>query len=144
MGEHRNAGGGVTLLLAEKVCQFTCYRRIGLQSRDHAKKRKETTGKILEGNILLMTRHFIGSNKTIIVIIILMLTNITINRLYSIGSTSQLRSITLILTPNNTMFIVKNIAAFYFHKYLIIFINRNTPRRVWAGTKNSRPVGFLL
>jgi hypothetical protein len=68
MGEHRNAGGGVTLLLAEKVHQFTCYGRtihvmLGLQSRDHAKKRKENAGKRLEGNILLMTRHFIGSKK---------------------------------------------------------------------------------
>jgi hypothetical protein len=68
MGEHRNASGGVTLLLAEKVHQFTCYWRtihvmLGLQSRDHAKKRKENTGKRLEGNILLMTRHFIGSKK---------------------------------------------------------------------------------
>ncbi len=45
------------LLLAEKV------HMLGLQSRDHAKKRKENTGKILEGNILLMTRHFIGSKK---------------------------------------------------------------------------------
>ena len=55
----------MTLLLAEKVHQFTCYGRtihvmLGLQSRDHAKKRKENTGKRLEGNILLMTRHFIG------------------------------------------------------------------------------------
>jgi hypothetical protein len=55
----------VTLLLAEKVHQFTCYGRtihvmLGLQSRDHAKKRNENTGKRLEGNILLMTRHFIG------------------------------------------------------------------------------------
>jgi hypothetical protein len=38
----------VTLLLAEKVRQFTCYWRtihvmLGLQSRDHAKKRKENT-----------------------------------------------------------------------------------------------------
>ena len=38
----------MTLLLAEKVCQFTCYWRtihvmLGLQSRDHAKKRKENT-----------------------------------------------------------------------------------------------------
>jgi hypothetical protein len=66
---------------------------LGLQSRDHAKKRKENTGKRLEGNILLMTRHFIGSKKTIIVIVILMLTNITINRSYSIGSTLQLQSI---------------------------------------------------
>ncbi len=68
MGEHRNAGGGVTLLLAEKAHQFTCYGRtihvmLGLQSRDHAKKRKENAGKRLEGNILLMTRHFIGSKK---------------------------------------------------------------------------------
>ena len=68
MGEHRNVGGGVTLLLAEKVHQFTCYWHtiqvmLGLQSRDHAKKRKENTGKRLEGNILLMTRHFIGSKK---------------------------------------------------------------------------------
>ncbi len=60
MGEHRKASGGVTLLLAEKVHQFTCYWRtihvmLGLQSRDHAKKRKENTGKRLEGNILLMT-----------------------------------------------------------------------------------------
>jgi hypothetical protein len=59
---------GVTLLLAEKVYQFTCYWRtihvmLGLQSRDHAKKRKENTGKRLEGNILLMTRHCIGSKK---------------------------------------------------------------------------------
>jgi hypothetical protein len=65
MGEHQNVGGGVTLLLAEKVPQFTCYWRtihvmLGLQSRDYAKKQKEKTGKILEGNILLMTRHFIG------------------------------------------------------------------------------------
>ena len=56
MGEHRNAGGGVSLLLAEKVHQFTCDWRtihvmLGLQSRDHAKKRKENTGKRLEGNI---------------------------------------------------------------------------------------------
>ena len=88
MGEHRNVGGGVTLLLAEKV------HMLGLQSRDHAKKRKENTGKRLEGNILLMTRHFIGSKKkTIIVIVILMLTNITIHRSYSIGSPSQLQSI---------------------------------------------------
>ncbi len=41
-------GGGVTLLLAEKVRQFTCYWRtihvmLGLQSRDHAKKQKENT-----------------------------------------------------------------------------------------------------
>jgi hypothetical protein len=36
---------------------------LGLQSRDHAKKRKENTGKRLEGNILLMTRHCIGSKK---------------------------------------------------------------------------------
>jgi hypothetical protein len=48
MGEHRNVGGGVTLLLAEKVRQFTRYWRtihvmLGLQSRDHAKKRKENT-----------------------------------------------------------------------------------------------------
>jgi hypothetical protein len=48
MGEHRNVGGGVTLLLAEKVRQFTCYWHtidvmLGLQSRDHAKKRKENT-----------------------------------------------------------------------------------------------------
>ena len=57
MGEHRNAGGGVTLLLAEKV------HMLGLQSRDHAKKQKENAGKRLEGNILLMTRHFIGSKK---------------------------------------------------------------------------------
>ena len=96
-------GGGVTLLPAEKVHQFTCYWRtihvmLGLQSRDHAKKRKENTGKRLEANILLMTRHFIGSKKkTIIVIVILMLTNITINRLYSIGSTLQLRSIQILL-----------------------------------------------
>jgi hypothetical protein len=65
MEEHINAGGDVTLLLAEKVHQFTCYGRtihviLVLQSRDHAKKRKENTGKRLEGNILLMTRHFIG------------------------------------------------------------------------------------
>jgi hypothetical protein len=100
MGEHRNVGGGVTLLLVEKVHQFTCYWHtfhvmLGLQLRDHAKKRKDNTGKRLEGrNILLMTRHFIGSKKkTIIVIVIFMLTNITINRSYSIGSTSQLRSI---------------------------------------------------
>ena len=58
MGEHRNTGRGVTLLLAEKVRQFTCYWRtihvmLGLQSRDHAKKRNENTGKRLEGNILL-------------------------------------------------------------------------------------------
>ena len=38
----------MTLLLAEKVCQFMCYWRtihvmLGLQSRDHAKKRKENT-----------------------------------------------------------------------------------------------------
>ena len=38
----------MTLLLAEKVRQFTCYWRtihvmLGLQSRDHAKKRKENT-----------------------------------------------------------------------------------------------------
>ena len=57
MGEHRNVGGGVTLLLAEKV------HMLGLQSRDHAKKQKENAGKRLEGNILLMTRHFIGSKK---------------------------------------------------------------------------------
>ncbi len=69
MGEHRNVGGGVTLLLAEKVHQFTCnwhtiHVMLGLQSRDHAKKRKENTGKRLEScNILLMTRHFIGSKK---------------------------------------------------------------------------------
>ena len=36
------------LMLSEKVCQFTCYWRtihvmLGLQSRDHAKKRKENT-----------------------------------------------------------------------------------------------------
>ena len=91
-------GGGVTLLLAEKVHQFTCYWHtihvmLGLQSRNHAKKRKENTGKRLKGNILLMTRHFIGSKKNFIVIVILILTNITINRSYSIGSTSQLRSI---------------------------------------------------
>ena len=88
----------MTLLLAEKVRQFTCYWRtihlmLGSQSRDHAKKRKENTGKRLEGNILLMTRHFVGSKKKIIVIVILMLINITINISYSIGSTSQLRSI---------------------------------------------------
>ncbi len=68
MGEHRNAGGGVTLLLAEKAHQFTFYWRtihvmLGLQSCDHAKKRKENTGKRLEGKLLLMTRHFIGSKK---------------------------------------------------------------------------------
>ena len=57
------------------------------------KAKKENTGKRLEGNILLMTRHCIGSKKKNIVIVILMLTNITINRSYSIGSTSQLRSI---------------------------------------------------
>jgi hypothetical protein len=73
MGEHRNTGGGrdFTILLAEKVRQFTCYWRTihvmsGLQSRDHAKKRKENTGKRLEGNILLMTRHFIGSKTKIL------------------------------------------------------------------------------
>ena len=59
---------GVTLLLAEKAHQFTCYGRtihvmLGLQSRDHAKKQKENAGKRLEGNILLMARHFIGSKK---------------------------------------------------------------------------------
>jgi hypothetical protein len=64
MGKHQNVGGGVTLLLAEKVHQFTCYWRtihvmLGLQSPDHAKKRKENTGKRLEGNILFMTRHFV-------------------------------------------------------------------------------------
>jgi hypothetical protein len=100
-GGTRNAGGGVTLLLAEKVHQFTCYWRtihvmLGLQSRDHAKKRKENTGKRLEGNILLMTRHLNWfKKKTIIDIVILMLTNLSINRSYSIGSTSQLRSITM-------------------------------------------------
>jgi len=57
MGEHRNVGGGVNLLLAEKV------HMLGLQSRDHAKKQKENAGKRLEGNILLMTRHFIGSKR---------------------------------------------------------------------------------
>ena len=99
MGEHRNAGGGVTLLLAEKVHQFTCYWRtihvmLGLQSRDHAKKRKENRGKKLEGNIIVDDKTLYWfKKKTIIVIIILMLTNITINRSYSIGSTSQLRSI---------------------------------------------------
>ena len=99
MGEHRNAGGGVTLLLAEKVHQFTCYWRtihmmLGLQSRDHAKKRKENRGKRLEGNIIVDDKTLYWfKKKTMIVIIILMLTNITINRSYSIGSTSQLRSI---------------------------------------------------
>ena len=48
----------MTLLLAEKVRQFTCYWHtidvmLGLQSRDHAKKRKENTGKRLEGNIIV-------------------------------------------------------------------------------------------
>jgi hypothetical protein len=57
MGEHRNVRGGVTLLLAEKV------HMLGLQSRDHPKKQKENAGKRLEGNILLMTRHFVGSKK---------------------------------------------------------------------------------
>jgi hypothetical protein len=101
MGEHRNAGGGVTLLLAEKaekVHQFTCYWRtihvmLGLQSRDHAKKRKENTGKRLEGNIIVDDTTLYWFKKKIIIIVILMLTNITINRSYSIGSTSQLRSI---------------------------------------------------
>jgi hypothetical protein len=103
MGEHRNAGGGVTLLLAEKVHQFTCYWRtihvmLGLQSRDHAKKRKENRGKRLEGNIIVDDKTLYWfKKKTIIVIIILMLTNITINRSYSIGSTSQLRSILTVL-----------------------------------------------
>ena len=27
---------------------------------------------------------------------------------------------------------------------VVAFINRNTTIRVWAGMKNSRPVGFLL
>ena len=64
MGEHRNAGWGVTLLLAEKVHQFTCYWRtihvmLGLQSRDHAKKRKENRGKRLEGNIIVDDKTFV-------------------------------------------------------------------------------------
>ncbi len=60
MGEYQNVGGGVTLLLAEKV------HMLGLQQRYHAKKQKENAGKRLEGNILLMTRHFIGSKKKIL------------------------------------------------------------------------------
>jgi hypothetical protein len=48
----------------------------------------------LEGNIIVDDKTLYWfKKKTIIVIIILMLTNITINRSYSIGSTSQLRSI---------------------------------------------------
>jgi len=49
MGEHNiEMRAGAWLLLAEKVRQFTCYWRtihvmLGLQSRDHAKKRKENT-----------------------------------------------------------------------------------------------------
>ena len=65
---------------------------LGLQSRDHAKKRKENTGKRLEGNIIVDDKTLYWFKIFFIVIVILMLTNITINRSYSIGSTSQLRS----------------------------------------------------